>query len=102
MKIAPESEGRRAARPLRFLRLAGFALVAVAASSGVALAAKEVAVVTCTIAAGLGEAVMISTTVEGAPAEGGSCAEALLFFREAGLKLVSVDCPGGCVYTLSK
>jgi hypothetical protein len=89
---------------MKSVRFVALAVVAVLGSQTISLAAatKDVAIVTCTIAAGLGDAVMISTTVAGAPAEGGSCAEAVRFFRDAGLKLVSVDCPGGCVFTLSK
>ena len=87
---------------MKFSRFVTLATVSLLGSQASAFAAKDVAIVTCTIAAGLGDAVMISTTVPDAPEEGGSCAEAVRFFREAGLKLVSVDCPGGCVYKLSK
>ena len=89
---------------MKSFRFVALALVAALGSPMISLAAasKDVAIVTCTIGAGLGTAVMISTTVADAPAEGGACAEAVRFFRDAGLKLVSVDCPGGCVYTLAK
>jgi hypothetical protein len=89
---------------MKSVRFVSLAVVAALGSptGSLAAAAKDVAIVTCTIGAGLGTAVMISTTVADAPDVGGSCAEAVRFFRDAGLKLVSVDCPGGCVYTLAK
>jgi len=63
-------------------------------------ATKNVAIVGCNLASD--NTFAIDTTVSGAPAVGGSCAGALQFFRNAGLKFINSTVSGSTVvYTLS-